>query len=364
MAGEVKNMFSYKKFLEEAQIRRLLETGDVKALKALKASDPEGAFFAVSATFSQGRFNGRSWSGATPRKRQDLIQSRAAELFDLFRGWYVNSLLPNCVHRHTAAKSRKWHPHLIAYADDQADHEDPRPHVHAVLWVPSRTLRTFQRWVSESNWYEVPEGTKTGAAHAAWAALEQNGELHVRPVDDLRKAVSYAGKLYLKMSGRDSAEELRTKLPDDKLRGNLWVSAGEAEFIPEAENASEKFNEIWNDSLEAAQRSFASQIASEEAEMEGKAVLLFPPPIGDFLEGLGLTTFKEPHRDGWYSVPVDEIASSGAPLTYQVHAGRAVLKRLKQRLRAQFHPRLVAKLGKPRFLNSRRIHSALPSSHR
>lgn len=359
----MKNMMNFNRFYEEAQIRRLLETGDVDALKALKAADPEGAFFALSATFSQGRFSGPPWSGATKRKRTELLLNGASNLFDRFRGWYVNSLLPNCVDGHTAAKTRKWHPHLIGYVDDQADHEDTRPHLHAVLWVPSRTVGRFLRWVSEGNWYDIPQGTKSGAANAAWAALEENGELHIRPVDDLRKAVSYAGKLYLRLSGREAVEELRIKLPDDKLRGNLWVSAGEAEFIPEAENASETFKEIWSGSLEAAQGSFASPLPSDEAEIEGKAILLFPPPMGDFLEGLGLTTFKEPHREGWYSVTLDEIALSGAPLSHQVQAGWAVLKRLKQRLRGQFHPRLVAKIGKPRFLNSRRIHSAPPSSH-
>ncbi|WP_127088179.1 hypothetical protein [Aquabacter cavernae] len=324
------------------KFKDFLELADVRLLKELQTRDPNGRFYFITATFSQGRFNSFSWSGATGGRRLELIKAVASERFHTFRGWYL-SLLSNCVHKHTAQKSRGKHPHLIAYIDDK-DSDEARPHIHAVCWVPSKTVAAFEQWVGREGLDQNPRGTKHGAASSAWSSLEDQGQLHVRRVDNLQAAVSYGGKFFNRVSVADIGEELQAFFPERDFKGSLW---GRNPLVKPAHDGGRvpTFKAVWAMALAVAEFADADAIPPFSIHTSGRGVLLFPETAVPALMDVGVEFEFEPHRAGWCSVRLESMPEFGDGLARHVALGCAMAEALRSGLEPKFHPRVIVKLG-------------------
>lgn len=190
---------------------------DTYYFQDLLSKDVGSKLYLITATFGHGRFSSEGWRYVYGEQRLHMLDKANCRLFDVFRGWYIR-LLRACVPNFRARWMKKYHPRCIGYIDDRRD-DSPRPHIHAIVWVPSQFVPAFEAWVGGpfTHLLRKEQGFKVGRAAIDWRFLEANGELHTREIltpHELRHTLAYAAKLYAKYSDRDAFESFRREYPD------------------------------------------------------------------------------------------------------------------------------------------------------
>lgn len=167
----------------------------IEDINRLKAEDPGSRVYHLTVTFRPSRFVSRRWSGATGRDRDALVTEAADEMFQNFRYWWIGGLqkiIPN-FNRRTRLHLQ---PRCWAFIDDRSAHE-PYPHIHSAVFVPSATIRAFDRWF-------IPSGSLAPTkAELAWWPLEESGTVYLEPADTsdehVGNVVGYASKYVRKV---------------------------------------------------------------------------------------------------------------------------------------------------------------------
>lgn len=174
--------------------------GETHQLLDWHRNDPGSQLAYITLGFNQARF-GSVNRRSTGDRKFDYIGRISSELFDRYRGWYIQ-MVRDSIHDYRRASARKRQPKVFAFIDDQND-GTCRPHIHSLMLIPSTiTMRL---------------STKLGVGgRQVWNTLEPRGEYHVAFVsaDDVGSVMKYNAKLYTKYSLIDSVEILYRKFPD------------------------------------------------------------------------------------------------------------------------------------------------------
>ncbi|MEP9369491.1 hypothetical protein [Xanthobacter sp. VNH20] len=180
---------------------KILIDGDIEEFRSLKHSTPQSNIYHITLTFNQNRFSSPGFYGTSKRHRHQNIDHISPILFDLVHGWYVKGLLWHNIPHFNRPSKRKKLPKFTCYIDDKSE-EDPRPHIHGIMWVPEDENSRIHQWLTSGN------------GNFSWYHIEPRGNYHCRPIpdDQVGNVFGYASKYYQKRY-YDAPEYLVMKLP-------------------------------------------------------------------------------------------------------------------------------------------------------